>query len=64
MGWDEALGTIAAKLNEIKAVWGPEAVAFSRSGPGGSAMGEIDPWVTRLAYAFGSPNTIATTHIM
>ena len=61
--WDEALDTIAARLNEIKAKFGPEAVAFARSGPGGSPMGEIDPWINRLANAFGSPNGIATTHI-
>jgi anaerobic selenocysteine-containing dehydrogenase len=61
--WDEALDTIAIKLNEIKATFGPEAVAFARSGPAGSPMGELDPWVSRLAHVFGSPNHIATTHI-
>jgi len=61
--WDEALGTIAIKLNEIKAKWGAEAVAFARAGSGGSPMGEMQGWVFRLAHTFGSPNTITTTHI-
>jgi len=61
--WDEALDTITTRLNEIKAESGPEAVVFARSGPAGSPMGELGPWVIRLANAFGSPNNIATTHI-
>lgn len=63
IGWDEALDTIAGKLNRIKAEYGPEAVAFSRSGPGGSPMAELAFWVIRLAHAFGSPNNIGTTNI-
>ncbi len=61
--WDEALDTISTKLNEIKAKWGAEAVAFARAGPAGSPMTEVQGWIARLAHAFGSPNTIATTHI-
>ncbi len=63
ISWDEALDIIANKLNKIKAEFGPEAVAFSRSGPGGSPMSELAFWVVRLAHAFGSPNNIGTTNI-
>lgn len=63
ISWDEALDTIATKLNEIKGKFGPEAVAFTRAGPGGSPMGELAPWTFRLAHAFGSPNNIGTTNI-
>jgi anaerobic selenocysteine-containing dehydrogenase len=63
ISWDEALDTIATKLNEIKGKFGPEAVAFTRAGPGGSPMGELEPWVMRLTHAFGSPNKIGTTSI-
>jgi anaerobic selenocysteine-containing dehydrogenase len=63
ISWDEALDTIATKLNEIKGKSGPEAVAFTRAGPGGSPMAELAAWVVRLAHAFGSPNNIGTTNI-
>jgi len=55
--WDDALDIVATKLNEIKTTFGPEAVVFARSGPGGSPMSEIDPWVSRLAHAFGDKDT-------
>ncbi|MFC2013624.1 molybdopterin-dependent oxidoreductase [Chloroflexota bacterium] len=61
--WDEALNTIAAEMNEIKEGFGPEAVIFTRAGPGGSQMGELWPWMHRLADAFGTPNFVGTTHI-
>lgn len=63
ISWDVALDIIAEKLNDIKAKCGPEAVAFYRSGPGGSPSQDFNDLVLRLAHAFGSPNTIATTHI-
>jgi len=61
--WDETLDTIATKFNQIKATWGAEAVAIARCGPGGSSLGDINLWLKRLAYTFGTPNCIATTHI-
>jgi anaerobic selenocysteine-containing dehydrogenase len=63
ISWDEALDTIATKLNEMKEKHGPEAVAFTRAGPGGSPMGEMWPWILRLSKAFGSPNNIGTINI-
>jgi anaerobic selenocysteine-containing dehydrogenase len=61
--WDEALDSIVTQLKHVKATWGPEAVAIARCGPAGSPMSEVDQWVSRFAHAFGTPNTIATTHI-
>jgi anaerobic selenocysteine-containing dehydrogenase len=63
ISWDEALDTIATRLNEVKARYGPQAVVLAQCGPGGSSMMETIPWVTRLANAFGTPNSISTTHI-
>jgi anaerobic selenocysteine-containing dehydrogenase len=63
IGWDEALDTIANELNQIKTQFGPEAVVFARCGPGGSPMSETFPWIQRLANAFGTPNSVETTHI-
>ena len=63
ISWDEALESIATRLNEIKARFGAEAVAFYRPAPGGSPAKDFWDWMLRLAHAFGSPNTLATTHI-
>jgi anaerobic selenocysteine-containing dehydrogenase len=61
--WDEALETIAANMLRIREELGPEAVAFYRPAPGGSAAADYNPWLWRLAHAFGSPNIGSTTHI-
>ncbi len=50
ISWDEALDSIANKLNEIKERYGAEAVAFSS----GSRI--YMAYVSRLANAFGAPN--------
>ena len=63
ISWDEALDTIATRLNEIKERSGPESVTFTRAGPGGSPMGQMAAWIERLAHAFGSPNNLGNTFI-
>ncbi|MBP3700655.1 MAG: molybdopterin-dependent oxidoreductase [Lachnospiraceae bacterium] len=49
--WDEALQTIAEKLNDIKAKYGAEKVMFMTGDPK-----EPRSAVQRLAFTFGSPN--------
>jgi anaerobic selenocysteine-containing dehydrogenase len=51
ISWNEALGTIAAKLNEIKEQNGPESVAFFSG-----YTKYYRPYLKRLAHSFGSPN--------
>jgi len=63
ISWDEALDTIATKLNHIKTKFGAETVAFYRSSPSGSASKDFWDWMHRLSHAFGNPNTLSTTHI-
>jgi len=63
ISWDDALNTIAEKLNNVKSRYGAEAVAFTRAGHSSSPISETDHWIRRLANAFGTPNSIATTHI-
>ena len=59
VSWDEALDEIAAKLNEIKEKYGPEAL--------GCTVGEPKHfefvWIHRFANAFGSPNVSTPHHI-
>lgn len=50
--WDEALGYIAEKMQNIKASYGPEAVALFSHGIGGN-------FLKHTVKAFGSPNISA-----
>jgi len=52
INWDEALDTIASELNRIKNKYGAESVTFIR----GAAKGYQDSYLSRFAFAFGSPN--------
>ena len=61
--WDEALDLIAAKLSEIRETSGPQAVAFSRGTGSATGVRDTDPWFTRLANHFGTPNMMSTTHV-
>jgi thiosulfate reductase/polysulfide reductase chain A len=49
VSWDEALGFIAAKLDDIKKKHGPEAVALFNHGAGAS-------WFKHLLQAYGTAN--------
>ncbi|MFC1860983.1 molybdopterin-dependent oxidoreductase [Chloroflexota bacterium] len=57
--WDEALDTIATRLNETKEKHGAETVAFIRGG----AKGYQDNFLQRLANVFGTPNFISVGSI-
>ncbi len=51
ISWDEALDTVATRLNAIKAEDGPQAVAFYAG-----YTKYFRPYLKRLAHSFGSPN--------
>lgn len=61
--WNEALGTVAAKLRSIKDESGPRAVAFGRGTGSGTGLSPAEPWVQRLAAHYGSPNYLTNTHL-
>ncbi len=52
--WDEALDRIAGEFLAIRREQGPESVLFLK----GTAR-DISPYISRLAYSFGSPNFVA-----
>lgn len=52
ISWDEALDTIAEKLNSIKKELGPESVSFCLGEPKGLEFA----FAQRFASAFGTPN--------
>jgi anaerobic selenocysteine-containing dehydrogenase len=53
ISWEEAYKTIADQFNWIKRTHGPESVVFFR----GTGR-DIGPYISRLAYSFGSPNVL------
>ena len=58
ISWDEALDWTAARMREVAARDGPEAVAFAVTTPSGTAVSDGFAWIERLIRLFGSPNTI------
>lgn len=63
IGWDEAMAEVAGRLDRIRAVDGPEAVAFAVTSPSGSAISDAIEWIERFIRLFGSPNTLYATEI-
>jgi anaerobic selenocysteine-containing dehydrogenase len=61
--WDEALDLVAATLLRVRDESGPQAVAFGRGTGSGTGLKPTEPWVQRLAAAFGSPNYLTNTHL-
>ncbi len=61
--WEEALERTAAAMEASAEDGGPESVAFSLATPSGTALADGLPWLFRLANAFGTPNTVWTSHI-
>ncbi len=61
--WDAALDEIAARMDRIREVDGPEQVAFSVTTPSGSHIQDSISWIERFIRAYGSPNTIYGTEI-
>ena len=51
ISWDEAFDLVEEKFGAIREENGPESVVFSM----GTGR-DVGPWISMLAYAFGSPN--------
>jgi anaerobic selenocysteine-containing dehydrogenase len=60
ISWDEALTTIANKLNETKMIYGAEAIDFHY---GHYHSGDISGYLVRLANLIGTPNVTTPNHI-
>jgi anaerobic selenocysteine-containing dehydrogenase len=63
IGWEEALGTVAARLEDLARDHGPESVVFSSVSPSTSAIVDCVDWIQRLQRAFGSPNLVASMEL-
>lgn len=56
ISWDEALDTVATRLNDFSTRYGPETVVFNNASPSTSALSDSGDWIRRLRRVFGSPN--------
>jgi anaerobic selenocysteine-containing dehydrogenase len=63
ISWEEALATIAKRLQEAKSLHGPESVVFGSGTPSAGAISDAVRWVDRLANAFGSPNRLGPLYV-
>jgi anaerobic selenocysteine-containing dehydrogenase len=55
VGWDEAIQTIAGRLNDLRSKGHPEQAAFMY----GETRGQVRPLIERFMQAIGSPNAIS-----
>jgi anaerobic selenocysteine-containing dehydrogenase len=63
VGWDEALSDIAQRLISIRARHGAKAVALGKGTKSGTSVDDVERWLGRFLYLFGSPNWVSTTHV-
>jgi anaerobic selenocysteine-containing dehydrogenase len=63
VSWDEALNDIAAKLTAIRDKYGAKAVALGKGTRSGTSVDDVERWLGRFLYLFGSPNWVSTTHV-
>ncbi len=54
ISWDEAIKTVADKLNALRSAGGPEKLVFMT----GDTRGQLRPLFERFMQAFGSPNYV------
>ncbi len=63
VGWDEALDDIALRLLNVRKQYGARAVALAKGTRSGTSVDDVERWLGRCLYAFGSPNWVSTTHV-
>lgn len=63
VSWDQALDDIAKRLISIRERFGAKAVALAKGTKSGTSVDDVERWLGRLLYLFGSPNWVSTTHV-
>ena len=63
VSWDEALNDIAKRLTSIREGYGAKAVALGKGTKSGTSVDDVERWLGRFLYLFGSPNWVSTTHV-
>ena len=63
VSWDEALDAIANKLLSIRDQHGAKAMALGKGTKSGTSVDDVERWLGRFLYRYGSPNWVSTTHV-
>ena len=63
VSWNEALDDIASRLKVIRERYGAKALALGKGTRSGTSVDDVERWLGRLLYLFGSPNWVSTTHV-
>lgn len=63
ISWEDALDTVADRLQALARDHGPESVAFSSVSPSTSAIVDCVDWIQRLQRAFSSPNFLGAMEL-
>ncbi|HEX6350088.1 MAG TPA: molybdopterin-dependent oxidoreductase [Candidatus Dormibacteraeota bacterium] len=63
ISWDDALTSVAERLQALAREHGPESVVFSSVSPSTSAIVDSIDWIQRLQHAFGSPNFVLSMEL-
>ena len=63
VSWDEALDDIARKLLSIREQHGAKAMALGKGTKSGTSVDDVERWLGRFLYLYGSPNWVSTTHV-
>jgi anaerobic selenocysteine-containing dehydrogenase len=63
VGWDEALDDIAGRLKTIREKYGALALALGKGTKSGTSVDDVERWLGRFLFLFGSPNWVSTTHV-
>jgi len=63
VGWNEALDDIAQRLLAIRDQHGAKAMALGKGTKSGTSVDDVERWLGRFLYLYGSPNWVSTTHV-
>ena len=63
VSWDEALDGIAKKLLDVREGYGARAMALGKGTKSGTSVDDVERWLGRFLYLYGSPNWVSTTHV-
>jgi anaerobic selenocysteine-containing dehydrogenase len=63
VSWEDALDDIANRLSAIRNQHGAKALALGKGTRSGTSVADVERWLGRFLYLFGSPNWVSTTHV-